>query len=109
MKKTGSIVLIYGLLVFVGGLIGHYKSASIPSLISGIVFGILLLISAFAMFKKKPWGQWSALLLAFILDAFFTWRFAKSLKFFPGGFMSLVSLAMVIILALRIKMSHKRR
>lgn len=109
MKKTSSLVLIYGLLVFVGGLIGHYKAASLPSLICGIVFGILLLLTAIAMFKKKPWAQWIALVLAFVLDAFFTWRFAKSLKFFPAGFMSLVSLAMVIILALRINMSHKRR
>ncbi|MCX6990944.1 MAG: TMEM14 family protein [Chlamydiae bacterium] len=101
MKKTAIFVLIYGVLVCAGGLIGHYKSGSAPSLISGIVFGALLLIAAFAMFKNKRWGQWLAIILAFALDAFFTWRFAKSLKFMPGGLMSLISLAMVITLALR--------
>ncbi len=109
MKKTGSLVLFYGLLVFVGGLIGYLKSASIPSLVSGCLFGGLLLVSAWAMIQKKVWGQWSALILAFLLDAFFTWRFAKTLKFLPPGLMSLISLFMVIVLALRINMYYKNR
>jgi uncharacterized membrane protein (UPF0136 family) len=109
MKKTGSLVLIYGLLTLVGGLIGHIKTASTASLISGIIFGSLLLASGWGMIQKKGWGQWSALVLAFVLDAFFTYRFAKTLKFFPAGFMSLVSLIMVIVLALRINMANKKR
>lgn len=109
MKKTSSVVLIYGLLILIGGFMGHYKAASTPSLISGIVFGVLLLIASFGIFKKKIWGQWSALILAFVLDAFFTLRFAKTMKFFPSGVMSLISLCMVIILALRINMTYKRR
>jgi uncharacterized membrane protein (UPF0136 family) len=109
MKKTGSLVLMYALLVFAGGLIGHLKTQSLPSLISGTIFGILLIISSWAMIKRKRWGQWVSLLLAFVLDAFFTWRFAKTLKFFPSGLMSLISLAMVIILALRINMYYRRK
>ena len=108
MKKTGPLVLIYGLLVFAGGLIGHYKSQSRPSLISGVVFGLLLMGSAGAIIKKNHWGQWSALLLAFVLDFFFTWRFAQTLKVFPSGIMSLLSLAMVGILALSIRMYYKK-
>lgn len=109
MKKTGSVVLIYGLLILIGGFMGHYKAASTPSLISGIVFGPLLLIAAWGIFKKKMWGPWSALILAFVLDAFFTLRFAKTMKFFPPGAMGLISLCVVIILALRINMIYKRR
>ena len=109
MKKTGSIVILYGLIVFVGGLMGYIQAASTPSLVSGIVFGSLVTISGFCMIKKVKWGQWSALILAFMLDAFFTFRFAKTLKFIPSGLMSLLSLAMVIIIALRINMAHKRK
>ncbi|NDD59456.1 MAG: hypothetical protein EBZ47_09500 [Chlamydiae bacterium] len=109
MKKTGSIVLIYGLLVFIGGWIGYITSHSPPSAISGTLFGALLFLAGRAMIVKKTWGQWTALFLAFILDAFFTYRFAKTLKFFPAGFMSLLSLAVLIILALRIQMYKKIR
>ncbi|MBM3207084.1 MAG: hypothetical protein FJZ57_00530 [Chlamydiae bacterium] len=109
MKKTGTLVLMYALLVFAGGLIGHFKSQSLPSLISGTIFGTLLIFSSWAMINKKRWGQWASLFLSFVLDAFFTWRFAKTLKFFPAGLMSLISLAMVIILALRINMYYKRK
>ena len=109
MVKTGSIVLIYGILVFAGGLLGHFKSQSLPSLISGVVFGVLLILSAFAMMQKKDWGWWIALILAFLLDGFFTWRFVKTLKLFPAGIMSLVSLIMVILLALRMNGYYKKR
>jgi hypothetical protein len=109
MKKTGSLVLIYGVVVLVGGLIGHYKSQSMASLISGITFGTLLILSGLALIKKKHWAQWIALSLAFLLDAFFSWRFAQTLKFFPSGLMSVISLAMVAIIALRMHMYYKKR
>jgi uncharacterized membrane protein (UPF0136 family) len=109
MKKTGSLVILYSALVFIGGLMGYLKAQSIPSLISGSFFGLVLVVSAIAMIKKKKWGQWSALAIAFLLDAFFTYRFAKTLKFIPSGLMSLISLIMIIILALRINMANNRR
>lgn len=109
MKKTGSLVLIYGVVVLAGGIIGHYKSQSMPSLISGITFGTLLILSGLALMRKKHWAQWIALSLAFLLDAFFSWRFAQTLKFFPSGLMSVLSLAMVAIIALRMHMYYKKR
>jgi hypothetical protein len=59
------------------------------------------------MFKKKFFGYVSALTLALILDGFFTWRFAKTLKVFPSGFLSLTSLAVVIIVACKISRKIK--
>lgn len=107
MKKTAWIVCLYGSLVFIGGILGHIKSASKASLISGVVFGALLLLSSWFMFQKKFFGYVSALVLALLLDGFFTWRFAKTLKVFPAGFLSLTSLAVVIIVACKISKKIK--
>ncbi len=103
MNVTALIIFIYATLILVGGVIGFCKAGSIPSLISGIVFDVLLSICAVAMLKKKAWGQYTALILTFIIDAFFTLRFTKTLQFFPAGFMSLLSLVVLIILALQIR------
>ena len=107
MKKTAWIVLLYGSLVFIGGVIGHLKAESKASLIAGVTSGSLLLLSSLLMFKKKLSGYISAFILALLLDGFFTWRFAKTLKFFPSGFLSLTSLAVIIIVACKISRTIK--
>ena len=80
---------------------GHAYSASKASLISGLVFGSLLLISSGLMFQRKPVGVWMALILSILLEGFFTWRFAKTLHFLPSGLLSLISLAVIILVALK--------
>jgi F0F1-type ATP synthase assembly protein I len=50
-----------------------------------------------------------ALGFTFALDAFFTHRFAKSLHFFPSGMMSLISLIVLIVVALKIRKTVKAR
>ncbi len=103
MKRTASFVLLYGLLVLVGGSIGYVQAKSTPSLVSGLIFGIGLLLAAMAMYKKKRAGAWIALIISILLEGFFTWRFSKTLHFFPSGLMSLMSWISIIILALKIK------
>jgi len=102
MKKTAWIVFCYAFLVSTGGVIGYLKSASLPSLLSGGIFGSLLFLSSYFMFKKKVYGYFGALFLSVGLEAFFTWRFAKTLKFFPAGMLGLISLAVIIIVACKI-------
>jgi uncharacterized membrane protein (UPF0136 family) len=101
-KKTTWIVFSYSLCILVGGLVGHLKSHSKASLISGLVFGSLLLMSSWLMFQRKAIGQWIALFLSILLEVFFTWRFAKTLHFLPAGLLSLVSLMVIILVALKI-------
>lgn len=47
------IVLVYGLLIFMGGIMGHAKAGSQASLVMGATFGVLLLIAAGACFQKN--------------------------------------------------------
>ena len=107
MKVTATIVFVYGLLIAMGGIMGYLKGGSHISLISGSLFGIALLISAYLISKKQLAAQYVALGLTFVLDGIFTYRFAKTLHFFPAGFLSLVSLAVLIVLALKIRRTLK--
>jgi uncharacterized membrane protein (UPF0136 family) len=76
-------------------------------LISGGSFGLALLISAHFISKGKIAAQYFALILTFLLDGIFTYRFAKTLHFFPTGFLSLLSLAVLIMIALKIRKTLK--
>lgn len=109
MKITASILSVYGLIILVGGLIGHWKAASTASLISGLLSGSAFLILSFAIARGKLFAQYIALTCTFVLDAFFTHRFAKSLHFFPAGMMSLLSLIVLIVIALKIRKTVKAR
>lgn len=109
MKVTATIIFVYGLLIALGGIMGFVKSGSLASLISGSVFGLALLISAYFLSKGKIAAQYVALSLTFLLDGIFTYRFAKTLHFFPTGFLSLISLAVFIVIALKIRRTLKVR
>ncbi len=101
-KKTTWAVFVYALCILLGGIAGYYLSHSKASLISGVVFGVLLLISSGLMFQKKTAGTWLSLFLALVLEGVFTWRFAKTLNFIPSGLLSLLSLVIIILVALKI-------
>jgi len=109
MKTTSTIVSIYASIILIGGVIGYLKAGSAPSLIAGLTFSIALFLSSYAISKGKLAAQYIALGITFILDGFFTHRFAKTLHFIPSGLMSLLSLAMIIMIALKIRKTYKQR
>src|ERR1700722_14363234 len=108
MKVTETIVFLSVILFLMGGFIGHFKAGSSASLISGLTFGVMLSLCAYAIAKGKIIAQYIALILTLFLDGFFTFRFAKTLHFVPAGMMSLFSLAVLIVIALKIRRSVKR-
>lgn len=91
------IVALYGILILVGGIIGHIKAGSCASLVMGVGFGVLLLLAAGGMFLKKFFKKavYFAVILTLILDAFFTYRFLATMKFMPSGLLALVSLGVM--------------
>ncbi len=107
MKVTATTVFVYGLLIALGGVMGYIKGGSQASLISGGSFGLALLISAHFISRGKIAAQYIALVLTFLLDGIFTFRFAKTLHFFPAGFLSVASLAVLIVIALKIRRTLK--
>jgi uncharacterized membrane protein (UPF0136 family) len=109
MKVTATIVFVYGLLIALGGIMGFVKGGSHISLILGGSFGAVLLLCSYFISTGKILAQYAALLLTFLLDGIFTYRFAKTLHFFPTGFLSLLSLAVLIVIALKIRRTIRDR
>lgn len=100
MKFNGIMIIIFGLLVLLGGMIGFAKAQSVPSLIMGSVFALALVGCGGAMFKEIKLGYYIAIILSFILLGFFTYRFALTQNFIPAGFMSILSFIVLIALFL---------
>ncbi len=107
MKTPGWITFFYGLLVLVGGIIGHVKAASTASLVMGSLFGVLLLSAAVGMLKDRLFPAYFGILLIFLLTAFFTYRWLYTFAFFPAGIMCLISAGVFVAVALMIR-NHLR-
>lgn len=106
MKTILPFLSFYSLAVLFGGLIGYVTAGSKPSLIAGLVFGLSLFACAYGMKKQNRMAAYTALILTFLLDGFFTQRFIKSLSFLPSGLMSLLSLVILIMLTLHLRNTH---
>ncbi|MBK9316185.1 MAG: TMEM14 family protein [Acidobacteria bacterium] len=95
------LVLIYGILVAVGGVMGYAKANSSASLIAGLGAGILLAGSSVAMMKGSyQTGWWIALVVSILLLGRFGMAAMKEFKMMPGGMviiMSLIVLAALIM------------
>src|SRR5579871_1540995 len=87
------LILAYSVLMFVGGLIGYLKAGSKPSLIAGVISGILLAGSFFVAQNKLITGLCMAAVLAGLLSIVFLTRFLKTKSFMPSGMMLVISVA----------------
>ena len=82
-----SATIVYGLLSGLGGIWGYIKSQSKPSLISGCLSGILLLIAAAMQIRGSNLGLLFSRVIILLLVAVFTIRLTKTGKFMPSGIM----------------------
>lgn len=103
-----AVIFIYGLLLLVGGLIGHLKANSLPSLIMGTTFAILAIASAYAIFKGYISGTISALVISLILSLFFFYRLIATQRFMPSGLMAVISVMVLAYLIYTLKKTQKR-
>ncbi|MDJ0600514.1 MAG: TMEM14 family protein [Crocosphaera sp.] len=90
--------LIYGILLLFGGIMGYVSAKSKPSLVSGVVSGLLLLISGVLQWQQIAAGLILAQIVTLILAIVFVIRVWKTRKFMPAGLMLLLSVAMLVIL-----------
>ena len=98
---TALIVLLYGILVAVGGVMGYVKAGSVASLVSGGGAGLILLGASVAMMRGSyALGWWISLLVALLLLGRFGMAAMNDFKLMPGGMvivMSLIVLAVLLI------------
>ncbi len=81
------IALIYGVLALVGGITGYLKARSLPSLISGIISGLLLMAGAVRASQGIASGLWLARIVTLVLVIVFVARLVKTRRFMPAGLM----------------------
>jgi uncharacterized membrane protein (UPF0136 family) len=97
-RATALLVIFFGILTLVGGLMGYVSASSLPSLIAGSLAGTLLIISGIAMWKRSVLGYFAACALCVILLIFFGNRFWQTGKLMPPGLMTFASLGVFILL-----------
>ena len=96
MNSTALIVYVYAVLVIFGGIFGFVKAGSRPSLIAGVLGGLLLLVCGYSISQGQAWGLSVALGLITVLLVFFIARYARTRAFMPGGLMAMLSFLALI-------------
>ncbi|QQS48884.1 MAG: TMEM14 family protein [Acidobacteriota bacterium] len=95
------LVLIYGVLVAVGGVMGYVKANSTASLAAGLGAGILLVGSSIVMMRNSyQTGWWIALVVAILLLGRFGMAAMKEFKMMPGGMVIIMSIIVLAALIL---------
>ncbi len=89
---------LYGILLLFGGIMGYVSAKSKPSLISGVVSGLLLLTSGILQWQQISTGLILAQIVTLVLAIVFAMRLWKTRKFMPAGLMLVLSAAMLVIL-----------
>ena len=100
LQTTAIVVLVYGALVALGGVIGYAKAQSKPSLYAGIGFGLALLMSGYLMWQGDRRAVPGALVLSVLLLLVMGSRYILTRKFMPAGLVTLLSLVAIVLLAM---------
>jgi len=100
------VLLLYAVLLAVGGVFGYIKARSRPSLIAGIGSAVVAMAALGVAQWTPSFGLFLGAALAAALCVFFNFRYAGSAprKFMPSGLLALLSLLVaghLIIAAVR--------
>ncbi len=92
-------LVVYALLLGIGGLIGYRKAGSRASLIAGSASAVAAIAAIALMIWKPVWGQVLGVFLSANLVSLFGYRYAvKTRKFMPSGMLAVVSVLVFVIL-----------
>ena len=92
------VLLIYGVIVEVGGVMGYVKAKSKASLIAGGLCGAALLLAGGLLVAGMAWGFWAGLTVNLLLIVVFGMRYAKTKAVMPAGLMLGISVVVAGIL-----------
>ena len=95
---AGTVLWIYILLLLVGGLFGFFKGKSKISLVTSVVFAVLLILTTLRGIFDPTFANILANVVLLVLLVVFTLRLAKTKKFMPSGLMLALT---ILALALR--------
>lgn len=93
------VVFIFAILIAFGGVMGYVRAGSTPSLIAGLIAGLLLVGSVVAMNRGAyQLGWWIALVVTILLLVRFGMAAMKEFKMMPGGLVIIMGLIVLAVL-----------
>jgi uncharacterized membrane protein (UPF0136 family) len=96
MEAAKIYFIIFGLLTIAGGIVGYVKAGSAASIIAGSITGVLLLVAAFLLPEHRVAGLATALIISFLLAAYFGRKYLSTGAIMPAGMMSVLSVIGII-------------
>jgi len=103
MKANGILFIVLGSLISIGGMIGFFVKGSIPSLLSGLSFGSILILSGRKTLLQEAAFEMIGLAATFFLDLFFAYRVLKTNHLLPAGIFILICSISIVIVCSNIK------
>lgn len=88
------LMIVFTILILVGGLIGYFTKGSTASLTAGIIFFILLAVSTYIEGTRKI--PWPLILTLLALGIMMFYRYTVSGNFMPSGLVALFTLLMLV-------------
>lgn len=86
--------IVFVLLILGGGIYGYVAKESTASLVSGVVFGILLAFASY--FEGARQNPYPLLVILVFLLVMFGYRYSVAWKFMPSGLFTLLTAIMVL-------------
>jgi uncharacterized membrane protein (UPF0136 family) len=95
MPYSDVLLYIYGVLLILGGLMGYVKAGSLPSLVAGVVCGIIALFLGY----RYTWhyAPYVALVLALFLIFVMGRRYARTRKAMPSMLIVVLSVLVALV------------
>lgn len=98
MNPAFYVLVIYGIIIFIGGLMGYLKAHSTVSLYTGLCFAIFFELCAIGAKRGIEGAIYIAAVGTLVLLIFFGYRFYHSHAWMPGGVMTILSAVVLIFL-----------
>ena len=93
MLLLGQVILVvYGMLLIVGGVMGKVKSGSTASMVAGCLSGAASLAGYVISFGNADLGLMIGAMVALLLTGVFISRFFRTRKVMPAGVVLLLSM-----------------
>ena len=103
MENAAIEVWVYGVIMILGGIAAFVRVGSKASLISGVGFGLVLLVSGYGVWKGSQNSLIGAIVIASLLVVLFAIRYAKKRRFMPAGMLAVLSLIAAIVFVQALK------
>lgn len=101
MDSAAIVVTVFGIFCIVGGVIGFAKAASMISLVTGGISGILLLICAWGISQGNPLATIVSLILALALGGRFFGTWMKNKRVMPDLIMVILAVVSFVVVVLK--------